>query len=99
MDKFAEDRRKTERKNKILGLNKHENDIAPFDEFVWDDKVARDLGIAYHLVGMEEYEEWKRRGFNVKEGELEGGNMEEEERERIERLAAGSALRKGSKHR
>ena len=99
MDHFAEERRKTKRKVEILGLNKHENNISPFDEFVWDDKVARDLGIAYHLVGMEEYEEWKKRGFSVKEGELERENIPEEERERISRLATGSALRKGSKHR
>ena len=99
MDHFAEERRKTERKVKILGLDKSCNNISPFDEFVWDDKVARDLGIAYHEVGMEEYKEWKRRGFSVKEGELERENIPEEERERISRLATGSALRKGSKHR
>ena len=99
MKKFAEERRNTMRKVEILGLNKHENNISPFDEFVWCGKVARDLGIAYHLVGMEEFEEWGRRGFSVREGELERENMEEEERERIERLASGSALRIGSKHR
>ena len=99
MDHFAEERRKTERKVKILGLAKSQNNISPFDEFAWNDKVARDLGIAYHLVGMEEYEEWKRKGFSVKEGELERENIPEEERERITRLATGSALRKGSKHR
>ena len=99
MKKFAEERRNTMRKVELLGLNKHGNNISPFDEFVWCDKVARDLGIAYHLVGMEEYEEWKRRGFSVKEGELERENLPDEERERISRLATGSALRKGSKHR
>ena len=99
MKKFAQERRDTMRKVEILGLNKHENNISPFDEFAWCDKVARDLGIAYHLVGMEEFEEWKRRGFSVREGEVVGESMEEEERERISRLASGSALRVGSKHR
>ena len=99
MDHFDKKRRETERKVKILGLAKSYNNISPFDEFAWDDKVARDLGIAYHLVGMEEYEEWKNKGFSVKEGELERENIPEEERERISRLASGSALRKGSKHR
>ena len=99
MKKFAEERRNTMRKVELLGLNKHENNISPFDEFVWCDKVARDLEIAYHLVGMEEYEEWKKRGFSVKEGELERENITAEEEERITRLATGSALRKGSKHR
>lgn len=99
MDHFAKQRRETKRKVELLGLDKSENNISPFDEFAWCDKVARDLGIAYHLVGMEEYEEWKRQGFSVKEGELERENIPEEERERISRLATGSALRKGSKHR
>ena len=99
MKKFAQERRDTMRKVEILGLNKHEHNISPFDEFVWCDRVARDLGIAYHLVGMEEFEEWGRRGFSVKEGELERENIPEEERERISRLASGSALRVGSKHR
>ena len=99
MDHFDKKRRETKRKVKLLGLAKSYNNISPFDEMVWDDKVARDLGIAYHLVGIEEYEEWKSKGFSVKEGELERENIPEEERERISRLASGSALRKGSKHR
>ena len=99
MEKFAKERRDTERKVKILGINKSENDISPLDEMAWDDKVARDLGKAYHEVGVEEYEEWKKRGFKIKEGELDLENIPEEEKARISRVATGSALRKGSKHR
>ena len=99
MDHYAEARKKTERKAELLGLAKSYNNISPFDEMAWDDKVARDSGIAYHEVGVGEFEEWKSKGFSVKEGELERENIPEEERERISRLATGSALRKGSKHR
>ena len=99
MEKFAKERRDTERKVKILGINKSENNISPLDEMAWDDKVARDLGNAYHEVGVEEYEEWKKRGFKIKEGELDLENIPEEEKARISRVATGSALRKGSKHR
>ena len=99
MEKFAKERRDTERKVEILGINKSENNISPLDEMAWDDKVARDLGKAYHEVGVEEYEEWKKRGFKIKEGELDLENIPEEEKARISRVATGSALRKGSKHR
>lgn len=63
----------------------------------WDDRVARDLGKAFHEVGVEEYEEWAKKGFKVQEGEFE--NPSEEERERLLKLRIGCALRKGSKHR
>ena len=97
--KFAQERKSTERKAEILGIKKSINDISPLDEMAWDDRVARDLGKAYHEVGMEEYEEWKGKGFKLKEGELELKNIPEEEKARISRVATGSALRKGSKHR
>lgn len=63
----------------------------------WDDRVARDLGKAFHEVGLEEYEEWAKKGFQVREGEFE--NPSEEEKERLLKLRIGCALRKGSKHR
>ena len=99
MEKFAKERRNTERKVEILGLDKSYDNISAFDKMAWDDKVARDLGKAYHEVGVEEYEEWKRKGFKIKEGELDADNIPEEEQARITRVAAGSAFRKGSKHR
>lgn len=63
----------------------------------WDDRVARDLGIAYHEVGIEEYEEWHKRGFHADPKDFE--NPSEEEKARLSKLMTGSALRKGSKHR
>ncbi|KAL9065790.1 MAG: hypothetical protein Q9161_008015 [Pseudevernia consocians] len=40
-------------------------------EQAWDDRVARDLGIAYHEVGIEEYEEWQKKGFKAKKGDCD----------------------------
>ena len=99
MEKFSKERKDTERKAEILGIKKSYDDISPYHLMAWDDKVARDLGKAYHEVGVEEYEEWKEKGFNLKEGELELENIPEEEKMRITREATGCAFRKGSKHR
>ena len=49
---------KDERKMEIMGLLEERNRFG-----VCDDRVARDLGIAYHEVGLEEYEKWARKGF------------------------------------
>jgi hypothetical protein len=88
------------RKAEILGLSGEKRDYTNFlDNRVarWDDRVARDLGIPFHEVGMEEYETWKQRGFKVEPGEFE--NPSEEELDRVMQLMIGSALRKGSKQR
>lgn len=92
LDKKSED---GERKKKIMGVVKDQ--AITMAEAAWDDRVARDLGIAYHEVGMEEYEEWQKRGFHAEPGEFE--NPSQEETDRLVRLVTGSALRKGSKHR
>ena len=63
----------------------------------WDDKFARDLSIAYHEVGIEEYEQWYEKGFQRQKREME--NLSEGEIKRLDKLAVGCALRKGSKHR
>ena len=68
---------------------------SPFMTMAWDDKVSRDLGIAYHEVGLEEYALWKQRGFEARESDFK--DLSKEERERITRLASGSVLRKGAK--
>ena len=62
-----------------------------------DDRVARDLGLAFHEVGMEEYEEWQKRGFKANAEDFD--NMSNQEKDRLMELMAGSALRKGSKRR
>ncbi|KAL8769869.1 MAG: hypothetical protein Q9209_004307 [Squamulea sp. 1 TL-2023] len=82
----------SERKAEIIGRPKN-----TLEETAWDDRVARDLGKAFHEVGMDEYEEWKAKGFTVKKGEFD--DPTEEEKERLKKLLRGCALRKGSKHR
>ena len=65
-------------------------------EQAWDDRVARDLGSAYHEVGMEEYEEWQKKGFKAKKGDFD---LSKKEQDRRMDLTSGCALRMGSKHR
>ncbi|KAL8918903.1 MAG: hypothetical protein Q9208_007084 [Pyrenodesmia sp. 3 TL-2023] len=95
MERLREERKKDERKRKLVEVS--EEQARKFYMGAMDDKVARDLGIAYHEVGIEEYEEWHKKGFRRKEGELE--NLDDEERKRLDKLVTGCALRKGSKHR
>lgn len=64
---------------------------------VWDDLVARDFGLAYHEVGIEEYEQWQEKGFKTKPEKLR--DLPSEEQDRLMNLMKGCALRKGSKHR
>ncbi|CAO1602416.1 hypothetical protein XANCAGTX0491_006028 [Xanthoria calcicola] len=82
------------RKAEIMGRSE---DARMQEGAAWDDRVARDLGKAFHEVGVEEYEEWAKKGFKVQDGEFE--NPSDEERERLLKLRIGCALRKGSKHR
>lgn len=95
LDRFSQQDKDKERKAEILGLSI--KGVHGTMETAWDDRVARDLGMAFHEVGMEEYEMWGRRGFKVNKEDFE--NLGEEERERLSNLMQGSALRKGSKHR
>ena len=60
-----------------------------------DDTVSQDLGISYHLVGVEEYKEWQWQGFKADLEELEREKSSDEDR--IMWLSCGSAFRKGSK--
>ena len=93
LDRLDQKSKDKQRKAEIIGLPGDDNTI---HEQAWDDRVARDLGIAYHEVGMEEYEEWHKKGFKAKKKEFE---LSEKERKRLMDLMSGSALRKGSKHR
>ncbi|KAL8641498.1 MAG: hypothetical protein Q9228_001708 [Teloschistes exilis] len=63
--KEAKDR---ERKAEIMGRPCTMETVCETVEL--DDRVARDLGKAFHEVGVEEYEEWAEKGFRVKEGEF-----------------------------
>ena len=93
LDHLEQKRKNGEKKAEIIGLLGDDNEIR---EEAWDDRLARDLGIAYHEVGMEEYEEWQKKGFTAKKEEFD---LSEKERKRLMDLMEGCALRKGSKHR
>lgn len=95
MEKLRQDRKQGERKRELMEVT--DEQARKFYMGAMDNKVAKDLGIAYHEVGIEEYEEWHKKGFRRKEGELE--NLDDEERKRLDKLVPGCALRKGSKHR
>ena len=90
-DMYAESKRKEE----ILGVDPMK--VSASTLMAGNDRVSRDLNIPYHQVGIEDYEEWQRRGFKVEPGELDPKNRSEAEKARLTRLALGSAFRKGSK--
>ncbi len=93
MKMMEKDKKERERKAEIMGLPEEKSYI---QGIAWDDRVARDLDIAYHEVGIEEYEEWQKRGFHANSSDFENLSKEEE---RLMKLTEGSALRKGSKRR
>ncbi|KAF9640058.1 hypothetical protein BFW01_g11864 [Lasiodiplodia theobromae] len=69
--------------------------VSPAMQWTWVDRVSKDLGVPFHQVGLEEFEEWEKRGFEkAKEGDY--GKFSEEQNERMLRIASGSAMRKGS---
>ena len=96
MNDFEQKRKDRKRKAEIL-FGKGADDGSVLVEDAWDDRVAKDLGKAFHDVGMEEYEEWKRKGFKVDAEDFE--DLSKEEKERLMDLATGSAMRVGSKRR
>ena len=98
MEKIQRHQRDSERKREIF-YGTTDKEVGEGLEWQWDDRVARDLGIGYHEVGMQEYEEWMKKGFKVEDGGKEFKNPSKEENERLMALMTGCALRKGSKHR
>ena len=96
MRRIEEKQKERERKADILEIDK-EKRIAVTAETGWDDRIARDLGIPYHEVGIEEHEEWQKRGFHIDTGEFD--NFSQEEKDRLHELEVRCTLRKGSKRR
>ncbi len=94
MKMIEKDKKELKRKSEIMGLSEEK---CQQQETAWDDRVARDLGMAYHEVGIDEYEEWHKGGFHADPGDFE--NLSEKEKKRLDKIQVGSALRKGSKHR
>ena len=91
MERLEKSQKEDERKAFLMGQPEVKHALKD----AWDDRVARDLGIAFHEVGIEEYEQWYERGFRVKRDEFD--NISNEDRKRLDKLTVGSALRKGSK--
>lgn len=59
----------------------------------WKDRVSKDLGVPWHRIGVEHFEEWEKRGFKkARKGEYE--TFSEEERKRMSRMMEGASLRK-----
>lgn len=58
------------------------------------DRVACDLGVPFHKVELPHYKDWKGRGFKADPEEFKLENISEEERQRLQDLATGCALRK-----
>lgn len=83
--------RETAAKVRVTGMKK-----AAFEDIedAWDDRVSRDLGIPFHMVGSKQYQEWKRKGFKADPKEIE--KIAEQDSERLDFLVEGCSLRKGS---
>lgn len=92
MEMLERERNEGDRKTELMGMNR--NEVSAFSMMAWDDRVSRDLGIPYHKVKMEHYEEWYEKGFRAQPGEFNAKNITPEEKERINKLAVGSAFRK-----
>ena len=95
LQRLAEKQKEDERKRDIMEVG--ECGVIKLPTSALEDKVAKDLGLHFHEVGIEEFEQWHQKGFRRQKGELE--DPSEEERKKLGRLETGSALRKGSKHR
>ena len=92
MEMLRKDSEEGDRKCEIMGTAREQ--VSAMTLMAWQDRVARELGIAYHKVEMRHFEELREKGFVGKEGEFEAKNMSEPEIERITKLAIGSAFRK-----
>jgi len=92
MEMLERERNEGDRKTELMGMNR--NEVSAFSMMAWDDRVSRDLGIPYHKVKMEHFEEWYEKGFRAQPGEFNAKNITPEEKERINKLAVGSAFRK-----
>lgn len=76
----------------IVGLPK--NEYVGCVRYAVQERVARDLGVMWHQVGILQYREWKGLGFKIDPEEFRVENISEEERKRLLDLSCGSALRK-----
>ena len=73
-----------------MGIVGEEN---PIHREAWDDPVAKHLGIAYHEVGLKEYDVWEEKGFGIKKEDFEL-NVEGQTNE----FQGWQCINEGSKH-
>ena len=92
MEMLERGQNEDDRKAELMGMDR--NQVSAFSMMAWDDRVSRDLGIPYHKVKMEHFEEWYEKGFRAQPGEFSSKNLTPEEVKRIDKLAIGSAFRK-----
>ncbi|KAJ9286647.1 hypothetical protein C8Q69DRAFT_24403 [Paecilomyces variotii] len=92
-DMLERDEREKNRKADIMG-GPEWNQRSAMTLMLWTDRVARDLGIPYHKVKMEQFEEWHAKGFRANGEEFIAANVSPEEQDRVTDLATGSAFRK-----
>ncbi|KAL9624964.1 MAG: hypothetical protein Q9160_001011 [Pyrenula sp. 1 TL-2023] len=78
-------------KARATGIKK--DDFSDIED-AWDDRVSRDLGVPFHMVGSNQYKEWKRKGFRADPKEIK--EIAEKDSERLDFLKTGCSLRKGS---
>jgi len=91
LDREAENDR---RREEIMGVSEAESHKLPgIAESAMTNRVAIDLGIPYHTVGMGEFEEWHRRGFRAELKDWK--NLPKEQVDRLLKIQSGCAFRKG----
>lgn len=65
------------------------------DEEYWKDRVSKDLGVPWHKIGVEHFEEWEKLGFpKAKAGEYMYCNASKADKDRMMGLLTGASLRK-----
>lgn len=69
--------------------------IGPFQHDMWRDKVSRDLGVAFHKVSVEHFEQWEREGFpKARREDYVYEEKSEGFKERLMRFMEGGYFRK-----
>jgi hypothetical protein len=95
MNRRIEKQKKDEKRMAEIFFEKGEGPENPDCRAVehWKDRVSKDLNIPWHKIGVEQFEEWEKKGFKkARKGEYE--TFSAEEQKRMLRLLSGASLRK-----
>ncbi|KAG9780824.1 hypothetical protein KCU88_g3642, partial [Aureobasidium melanogenum] len=68
-------------------------DLSPFDEAYWKDRVSKDLGIPFHKINVAAFQKWEREGFE-KQWPSDYKSFSKAEKDRMLRLRMGCIYRK-----